>query len=520
MSDMNDGLNAAKVDQTSAKLETAAQENWRLHETRLAVANGLKLGSSLILTWTIALVARLYIPRFLGPAPFGALNFAEAFATTAFVVMGFGLDTYVRKEISVRPGHASDFVGGIVSLRLLLLLVVYVGMEVVLRSTHCTAETKRLVYIFGAGQFFMVGANTSAGLLHAVGKVNEMSVLSVLVKIGWGAFIFFAVILRLPMWFFALAFTLSEGTKALVLFALAKKHLGFKFHINVKATAAVLVAALPFFVSGLATTVYDKVGVNLLEFMANRSEVGWYGAANGLAGLVLMLVPLLSWVIVPLFARAAAQSEEELFRMVRRSLEYVLVATMPVAMTLMVGADIWVRLLFGQAYAPAAMALRVLATTTFLMYMSIIAVYALAVLNYTWSMSLIFLSGTVINPVCNLLLIPRLSAHGGAGSAGAACAIATLVTEVAMVSGLLTRLGRRCYDSRLLLVMAKSFGAVALVVLTDFFLLVRLGPVRLAIDLLLYAVLVVAFRAVAIAETVGFVREMIQKKRATPVGVA
>jgi O-antigen/teichoic acid export membrane protein len=497
---------------TSQTSENTTNESWRKQEVRIAVTNGLKLGSSLILTWTIALIARLYIPRFLGPARFGALNFAEAFATTAFVLIGFGLDTYVRKEIAVRPKHANDFIGGIVTLRILLLFVVYVGMEAVLRATHCTPETKALVYIFGAGQFFMVGANTSAGLLHAAGKVGEMSILSVIVKVAWGICIFFAVFFKLNMWAFALVFTISEGIKAFVLFALAKKHLALEFRIDVRATAAVLLAALPFFVSGLATTIYDKIGVNLLEFMTNRNEVGWYGAANGLAGLVLLLVPLLSWIVVPLFARSVAQSEDELFRIVRRALEFVLLVTMPVAMILMVGADFWVTLLFGRAFAPAALALRVLAATTFLMYVSIIAAYALAVLNFTWSMSFVFLSGTIITPVCNLFLIPRFSSHGVAGAAGAACATATLITEIAIVSGLLSRLGKRSFDIRLVLVLAKCSVSFLTVVIADRFLWHQLGFLRLILDFVLYVIQIVALRAIVISELIEFIREMASKK--------
>jgi O-antigen/teichoic acid export membrane protein len=497
-----------------------ARDNWRKQEVGLAVTNAIKLGGSLLLTWSIALITRLYVPRYLGPARFGALNFAEAFATTAFVFLGLGLDTYVRKEISVRPKHASDFIGGVFTLRIVLMLLVFAGIELVLRSTGCSQETKQLVYIFGIGQFFMAGSNTSSGLLHATGKVDGMSIVSVLVKIVWAASIFAAILFRLNLWAFALVFTAAEAMKAIVFFWLAKNHLKFEFRVHWKSTGAVLIAALPFFVSGLATTIYDKIGVSMLEFMTNPKEVGWYGAANGLAGLVLMLVPLLSWIIVPLFARSAAQSEEELFRMIRRSLEFILLVTMPVAMILMVGADEWVKILFGSAFAPGALALRVLAATTFLMYLSIVAVYALAVLNHTWSMSFLFLSGTVINPACNLFLIPRFSAHGIPGAAGAACATATLITEIVMVTGLLGRLGRRSFDERLVRVVTKSFGVSIAVIAIDHFILKSIGPIRLVIDLALDVVLLIISRAVDPAEVIQFAREMILQRRSAKGGAS
>src|SRR5262245_12850233 len=225
----------------------STEPEWRRREVRLALGNAFKLGSSLIVTWGIALIARLYVPRFLGPDRFGELTFADAFTATAFVVLHLGLDTYVRKEVSVRPGHASDFIGGIVALRLMLSVLVFGGMELVLRATNRSAEVRHLVYIYGIGQLLMVGNLTSAGLLHATGKVSEMSVLSIVAKVLWALGLVVAIVFRLDLWAFAAAVALSEGLKSLVLFGLARKHLGFEVKIRPRQTAAVILASLPFY---------------------------------------------------------------------------------------------------------------------------------------------------------------------------------------------------------------------------------------------------------------------------------
>ena len=501
------------VSSTPQPADPPARDDWRGRELNLAFVNAVKLGGSLLLTWTIALITRLYIPRFLGPERFGSLNFADAFTATAFVALGLGIDMYVRKEISVRPQHANDFIGGIVALRFILSLFVFAGMEAVLRTTHATTEIRYLVYLYGLAQFFMVGGLTSAGLLQAVGKVNEMSVLSVIIKLVWAVGTFAAIVLHAGLWAFALTVAVTETVKSFVLLWLARTRLKFRFQINAKSTWLVIVAALPFFVSGLATTVYDKMGVNLLEFMTTRREVGWYGAASGFASMMLLFAPLMSWVLVPLFARSAAESQDELFRMVRRSLEFILALATPVAMLMLVGADTWVSIAFGKAFGPAAMSLRVLAVATFLMYVSIVAAYALAVLNYTWRMSLTFVGGMLINPTVNLLLIPRFSAVAGPGGGGLACATATLVTEIAIVISLLAALGSRCFDRRLIVASVKNFGAAFLVIALDTFLLKSLGPLRLAIDAVVYAALILASGAFDFRGLLEIVRTAIRQRK-------
>ena len=83
----------------------------------VAFRNALKLGGSLLGTWAVALVVRFQLPRLMGPERFGAFNFADSASVVVFTFLGFGVDTYIQKEIAVRPEHASDFFGAVVVLR-------------------------------------------------------------------------------------------------------------------------------------------------------------------------------------------------------------------------------------------------------------------------------------------------------------------------------------------------------------------------------------------------------------------
>jgi O-antigen/teichoic acid export membrane protein len=476
--------------------------DWKKKELALAAANAAKLGSSLIVTWGIGLAARLYIPRFLGPDRFGMLNFAEAFTATAFVLIDLGVDTYVRKEISVHPERASEFVGGIVMLRSLLSLLIFVGMGLVLHATHSSAEARTLVYIYGFMQFFMIGNNTSAGLLQAVGRVNEMSVLSIVIKLVWAACLASAILFHLGLWAFALTYALAEALKSVVLFRLARRHVGFGMNLQVRATGIVVVAALPFFISGLASKIYDKVGASILSFMTSDREVGWYGAAGSLVGLTMLLAPLVGWVVIPLFARSAAKSKDEFFSMVRRSLEFVLSLSIPASLGIMLGAEYWVSIVFGRAYAPAVISVQILAVATVLMYVSIIAFNALAVLNYTWRMSMVAVGGMFISPLCNWLLIPWMRARLGPGGGAAGSSMATFLTEVGIVVPLFWLLGRRGYDRRLIVSSLKNIGCAILVVVMHVLLPASLGPIRIVIDAVVYTAIAIAVGGIDIQQLI------------------
>lgn len=493
--------------------EDPGQPHWQRREIGLALRNALKLGGSLIATWGIGIAAGLFIPRFLGPARYGVLTFSDAFTSTAFVLLNLGLDTYVRKEVSVRPKHASDFVGGVVLLRAVLTLFVFGGMELFLRLTHRTDEVRLLVYIYGIGQFFANGNNTSAGLLHAKGNVNELSVFSVIMKVLWGLAIFAALFFKLNLWAFALAFLVSEALKSGVLYRLTVKHLDLEMRIDMKAVRTVIIVALPLYLSNIATMVYGTFDMSILAVVSSDSEVGWYGGAKKLATLASMLMPLITWVMVPLFARAAAVSHDELTALARRSAELILTGVIPLALMMAAGSDVWIRIAVGAKFAPAAPALEILSAVFVLMYVSIVCWCTLVMLNRTWALTAIFTVGMVVNPLFNLLLIRPVLAHHGAGGGGIACALASVLTEICVLTPMLYILGRRIIDARLMRMVVKSFGAAILIFVIDRLLKPWIGFYRLPLDLLGYVSLILVTRAVDVRETIEWTREILRRRK-------
>jgi hypothetical protein len=59
-------------------------------DTRVALRNAATLAVSLVGTWTVGLIVRLWLPRHLGPENFGLLSFAEGLASTVLGSAGLG----------------------------------------------------------------------------------------------------------------------------------------------------------------------------------------------------------------------------------------------------------------------------------------------------------------------------------------------------------------------------------------------------------------------------------------------
>lgn len=481
----------------------------------LAVRNAVKLGGAMACSWGIALVARLLLPRYLGPEAFGPLNFADAFATTFFVVLGLGLDTYIRKEVPVRPEHASDFFGTMLALRLAGTGVVFAAMAVVLHLMHRPPEVIRLVFVFGAAQLFVTTNASLAALLHARGTVDGLSITNVLAKLVWGAGIVVTLLTGASLVGIPLALVVAEGGRCAVLWVLVRRNLAMRLRFELKTAAVVLLAALPFYLNGVAHTVYNKLDVSFLATMANDREVGWYGAASTLAGLTMMIAPMMGWVVMPLFARARARSQEEYTQVLRRSLELILAVAIPTTLAMGLGAVLWIELIFGSAFVPAALALRILAPQFLLTYVAMVCATRLVIDDRAWTVTVISLAGLVLNPLLNWLLIRPAMGFFAVAGGGAGCAVAQVLTELAVTGALLWVVGREAFDRRSLLMVAKALGACAAVVAFDW-LLAPLGPARIVLDGLAYGALFVLLRAMPLRETLDFVRAALRRSRVQP----
>ena len=481
-------------------------------DVRKSVGNALKLGLSLVGTWAVALGIRLILPRYLGPASFGALQFADAFTTTIFIVTTLGVETYVRKEVATRRNHANEFFAGTMLIGLAMGILV---MLIALPSLALAGKTEtvlRLVLILGLAQIF-ANVNTILGaLLHAVGNVGGLSILNVGAKLAWGVGIALVLSQGLGVQSVAIAMLVTELLRVTGLSLLAKRHAGLRIHVDMKASWRVLAASLPFYIGALAQTAYGRIDISIMSFLTNDVEVGWYAAAAAIGGMSMLLSPLIGWVVLPLTSRAAERSREELMVVGRRAMEVILAAAFPVTLFIWLAAGDIVSIAFGKEFEPATHSLRILAPTFVLTYAAMVTASLLVRLERGWHVTGVSVSGMFVAPALNLWLVPKCYAAFGPGGAGIGAAISLVLTELFTATAMVCTLGRQAFDRRLVVMLAKTIVIFLVVVGVDV-LLTHLGLWRLVLDGLLYVALVTLTGAVDVRGGLRYVRETIARRR-------
>lgn len=470
----------------------------------LVIRNALMLGGSLLATWGVALVVRLIVPRYLGPELFGRYNYAEALAGTCFVFLEFGLDTYIQKEIPRRPEHVKDFFGGIVAVRCLLSVVVFAVMVALGWAADSQADTLWMLVFFGIAGLLTVQSSTLMTLLYATRTVGRLAVLNVVAKVLWGAMAFVAVVFHAPVYMLAVTFLLTEIVRVIGLWRLVKGQLDLKVEVHWRSTWTVMLASTPYFVNMVVTTVYGKIGVNIMAFVTTDIEIGWYGAALSFAGLSMLMAPLINWVLLPQFSRAGASSEEELLALLRRSIEGVVQVAIPVCLAMGLGAELLIGMMYGEAFRPAITTLRVLAPMFVVTYVAILAANCLIIMGRGWTLTTVSIGSLIVNAVLNLSLVSWLAPGMGDGGAGIVTGCVCTGVEALVAITMMSTLGRRALDGRLVSATLKSVVVTIVVILADRVLPLPSLP-RVIVDMVLYVALILLVRAVRIGDVMAVV---------------
>ena len=132
-----------------------------LSGARLA-RNFVLLGGAEVFSKGVTILAFACLARVLGPADFGALEFALAVITILTLLVDCGLSPYGAREVGKDPGKTGALVRHIVVTRLALVLVAWAVLLALVLTLDQPWPTRRVLLLYGlplavlAGSLFWV----------------------------------------------------------------------------------------------------------------------------------------------------------------------------------------------------------------------------------------------------------------------------------------------------------------------------------------------------------------------------
>lgn len=477
------------------------------NERGLATSHAIKLASALLVTTSIGYGVGILVARFLGTERFGRLAGAEARATLVLAVLAFGLDTYTLLEVARRPGHAREFVPGVLAARAVLAASVTLAITALLLAVHEPREAVTLFLLYSVAQLILQMNAVLAACLQASGLVKGLPVSNLVAKAIWAAVIVGGIKFGLGSRSVPIGWIVGESLRFAYLSRRNGRDLGMRLTLRGQQVRRVLRASLPFGATGLVAIAAQLLDVNLLSFVTTDRAVGYYRNAQNLAAIAFFVGTVLPWVFTPLIARASMRSKEELQAVMRRGSELVMVLAIPGSVLLALNADVIISV-SGRSYAPSAPSLRILSMVLAATYVIILAAMVLQAQGQSWFVVRVALVGVIIDAILLVAFVPMAERRFGDRGAGTAAAFAMLAAEIVVAGLLLRRTWDDLCDRRGLTTIGKTVLCGALVAIVDRFMAAQgFSWSRLFADVVLYGALLLVTKVLKVEDVRQLIRQ-------------
>jgi len=402
---------------------------------RIARNTTLLLLSS-VASFILGFFFTMYVARYLAAEGFGVLSFALAFTAIFGVLTDIGLQTLMIREITRDKSLAQKYLRNVAALKVLLSIITFGLIALVANLLHYPAETVRVIYLLGLS----VVLGSFSSMFYGVFRAYERMEFEALGGALGGA-------LLLAGAFWGIHHNYSVAGFAWVYFVTSIIMLGYCFvvsawkftmpriEVDLSFWKETLKLAWPFGVAGLFLTVNLWVNSIMLSAMKGDEAVGWYNASFRLIVFLSFIPAAYYGAIFPIMSRLHVISSDFLRFSFERSLKYMLILGIPIAVGTTILSEKIILLIFGSGYHESIIVLQILVWATAFSFVNGVFGSLFQSVNKQIISMRIVVIGAIVNVLLNLALIPKYS-YTGASVAFAAAAFIGLALSFFWGSGI------------------------------------------------------------------------------------
>lgn len=378
----------------------------------------LSLGGGVMLARIVAFVGTAYLARTLGSYAFGIIGFATAL--TSFLATGLrgAFGPVGAREVAKDPDAAAPLAAGVAVFRSALVALALIMLGVVATFLDKPMEVKLVVLL--SGLTLVPLAVDTRWVYRGLARNRWVGVSMVLGQAIYVACLF--VVVRDPedvLWVLpalALGELVGAGYLALPLIREWNKRVDLEKAWGVLRSSGFLVS------SGILGALTKTTDVVLIALLLGEAQVGLYSAAYRICFLVVALAVALHSAYLPRLARAAAEGVEVTSALTLRAFKSAASLAIPLVVGGWILASALLENLFGDPFAPAYNAFRLLLVAMGILFLHGVLLQVLVVFDRTRPELLIRVGAAGLNLILNLLWIPRYGIEGAA--------MATVIAEI------------------------------------------------------------------------------------------
>lgn len=399
----------------------------------------IRSGSGLI----FPLIIFAYASRILSSDGIGKVDFTRSIVSYFTYFATLGVSTYgIREAAKVRDNknQLSQIVKEIFLINVFSTIFAYLLFFGAISIVPQFAEYKKLFLICGLAIGF-----TSLGLdwfYSAIEEYRYITVRTIIFQIISLISVFLLVKNSNDYHIYAFVLTFSAVGSNVLNFFHARKYLNLR-SLEKPRLKRHIKPILIFFSNSIAGNIYQTLDTSMVGLISTDSAVGLYSASVKMNRVFIGIITILPTVILPRVSYYIEKREIQKYRiLLKQVFDCIVMLSLPMAGILFVMSDEILVLFSGDAFLPASLCAKTLASIVIFLPISTFAVNQILIpFGQERQQFIATIFGAIIDLIMNLIFIPRF-AHLGA-------AIGTVVT-VLCVATLTMIMSSKCLDIKFL----------------------------------------------------------------------
>ncbi len=388
---------------------------------KIARNTGLLMVAS-IFTNLMAFIWTIYSARYLGTAGFGMLSAALAITGLFSILMDLGLSTYATREIARDKSKTRKYLDNISLIKCILTTSTLILIYAYLFISDYPPLALQVTMLMGI--YYVLTSFTA--LFNCVYIAHERmefqaigNIINSTVLLGG---ILLVISLKGDIISFGMAYVFTGMvTLTYSLLMIFWKFSRFSFEFDRSFWKESLTIALPFGITGIFTTIYFWIDTVMLQTIQGDVSVGLYNASYKLIFVLLSIYNVYMASLFPVMAKFFTHSAQSLKLTYHRSVKFMLILSLPIAVGTTIMAQDIILLIYGTEYLPSVMALQILIWCIVFMFVNGLSSNLLGSADNQLTVTKVTAIGAGANIAINLVVIPIFSFIGAS--------VATVLTE-------------------------------------------------------------------------------------------
>jgi O-antigen/teichoic acid export membrane protein len=380
--------------------------------------NALYLGAAEVVSRILQFAVMLFAARELSVEGFGAFNFALALSFVAMILADMGLNTLLIRTIARDKALLEKFLVNALYLKALFSLATFLGIWLVLALFGYGGQTLEVALIM----VFFAALSMLTDFIYSIFRSFErMEFDSMLKVLRMSLLAFFSIIALMRgsgVVVFSLLFVVVECITLLVGFIIVSstfvtRRLRFSW-LDSSYRQKIRNEAFPFGLSAAFGSLYFYASVLILSVMLGDLAVAQFSSAYNIVLALLFIPTVYTNALYPAFSRMFAQSKRDLSFMYAKSMKYLFMVGLPIALCLFLLSEEIMTMLYGGKYDAASAVLEMIALYIVLKFLNFLLGITLSSADRQWERMKVQAIAAGVSVALCAVLIWKLGVIGAA----------------------------------------------------------------------------------------------------------